>query len=91
VVRNIQDPLTKEDYSRDPRNVARKAVKYMKATGVADTAYFGPGLEFFVFDDDRYGQTQNSGYYYLDSAEGAWNTGRQEKPNLGYKLRYEEG
>jgi glutamine synthetase len=88
---NIQDPLTKEDYTRDPRNVARKAVNYMKSSGVADTAYFGPELEFFVFDDVRYDQTSNCGYYYLDSSEGAWNTGRDEKPNLGYKLRYKEG
>ena len=88
---NIQDPLTKEDYTRDPRNVARKAVNYMKSTGIADVAYFGPELEFFVFDEVRYDQTQYSGYYYLDSVEGAWNTGREEKPNLGYKLRYKEG
>lgn len=88
---NIQDPLTKEDYSRDPRNVARKAVNYMKSTGIADTAFIGPELEFFVFDDVRYDQNQHSGYYFLDSAEGAWNTGRDEKPNLGYKLRYKEG
>jgi glutamine synthetase len=88
---NIQDPLTKEDYSRDPRNVARKAVNYMRSTGIADTAFFGPELEFFIFDDVRYDQTQFSGYYYLDSVEGAWNTGREEKPNLGYKLRYKEG
>src|SRR5580704_12946653 len=96
---NIQDPLTKEDYSRDPRNVARKAVNYMKSTGIADTAYFGPELEFFVFDSIRYDQTQHCGYYYLDSIEGAWNTGREVEPdgaghgraNLGYKLRYKEG
>ena len=88
---NIQDPLTKEDYSRDPRNVARKAVNYMKSTGIADVAYFGPELEFFVFDDVRYDQNQHSGYYFIDSVEGAWNTGRDEKPNLGYKLRYKEG
>jgi glutamine synthetase len=88
---NIQDPLTKEDYTRDPRNVARKAVNYMKSTGIADIAFFGPELEFFVFDDVRYDQTQHSAYYYLDSIEGAWNTGREEKPNLGYKLRYKEG
>jgi glutamine synthetase len=88
---NIQDPLTKEDYTRDPRNVARKAVNYMKSTGIADTAYFGPELEFFIFDDVRYDQNQHSGYYFLDSAEGAWNTGRVESPNLGYKLRYKEG
>jgi glutamine synthetase len=72
-------------------NVARKAVNYMKSTGVADTAYFGPEFEFFVFDDVRYDQTPHSGYYFLDSAEGAWNTGRDERPNLGYKLRYKEG
>jgi glutamine synthetase len=89
---NIQDPLTKEDYSRDPRNVARKAVNYMKSTGIADTAFFGPELEFFIFDDVRYDFTPNSGYYYLDSCEGAWNTGRPENGgNLGYKLRYKEG
>lgn len=88
---NIQDPLTKEDYSRDPRNVARKAVNYMKSTGLADTAYFGPELEFFIFDDVRYDFTQHSGYYFLDSSEGAWNSGRVENPNLGYKLRYKEG
>lgn len=88
---NIQDPLTKEDYPRDPRNVARKAVNYMKSTGLADTAHFGPKLEFFVFDDVRYDQTQHSGYYFLDSLEGAWNTGRDEQPNLAYKLRYKEG
>jgi glutamine synthetase len=99
MVCNIQDPLTKEDYTRDPRNVARKAVNYMKATGVADTAYFGPELEFFVFDSIRYDQSYNCGYYYIDSIEGAWNTGREEEPvhqgnttrNLGYKLRYKEG
>jgi glutamine synthetase len=88
---NIQDPITKEDYPRDPRNVARKAVNYMKSTGLADTANFGPEIEFFVFDDVRFDQTAHSGYYFLDSAEGAWNTGRQENPNLGHKLRYREG
>ncbi len=88
---NIQDPLTKEDYSRDPRNVARKAVNYMKEIGVADVALFGPELEFFVFDDVRYDQDSRSGYYFVDSIEGAWNTGRDERPNLGHKLRYKEG
>ncbi len=91
MVCNIQDPLTREDYTRDPRNIARKAVNYMKSTGIADVAYFGPELEFFVFDDVRYDFTQHSGYYFLDSVEGAWNTGREEKPNLGYKIRYKEG
>ena len=72
---NIQDPITREDYTRDPRNVARKAVNYMKSTGIADTAYFGPEAEFFIFDDVRFDQTPNSGYYYLDSDEGQWNRG----------------
>lgn len=88
---NIQDPLTKEDYDKDPRNVARKAINYMKAIGVADVANFGPELEFFIFDDVRYDQTAHAGYYFLDSAEGAWNTGRDERPNLAHKLRYKEG
>jgi glutamine synthetase len=87
----IKDPLTREDYSRDPRNIARKAVNYMKASGIAEIPYFGPELEFFVFDDIRYDSTPNSSYYYIDSNEGAWNTGRDEKPNLGYKIRYKEG
>ena len=88
---NIQDPLTKEDYSRDPRNVARKAVNYMKEVGIADVALFGPEVEFFVFDDVRYDQDSRSGYYFVDSSEGAWNTGRDERPNLGHKMRYREG
>src|SRR6266478_9930291 len=91
IICNIHDPLTKEEYTRDPRNVARKAVNYMKSTGIADVAYFGPELEFFVFDSIRYDQNQHSGYYFIDSSEGAWNTGRDEKPNLGYKVRYKEG
>lgn len=88
---NIVDPITKEDYSRDPRNIARKAAAYLKSTGIGDTGYFGPEAEFFIFDDIRYDQTYNSGYYYLDSVEGQWNSGRIENPNLGYKPRYKEG
>ena len=88
---NIQDPITREDYSRDPRNVARKAVNYLKSTGIGDTAYIGPELEFFIFDDIRYDQTPNSSYFFIDSVEGQWNRGREEKPNLGNKLRYKEG
>ncbi len=88
---NIQDPITREDYTRDPRNVARKAVNYLTTSGVADTAYFGPEAEFFIFDDVRYDQKANQGFYFLDSIEGEWNRGRDERPNLGYKLRYKEG
>ncbi|HUR54696.1 MAG TPA: type I glutamate--ammonia ligase [Gemmataceae bacterium] len=88
---NIQDPLTKEDYTRDPRNVARKAVNYMKSTGVADAAAFGPSLEFFVFDDVKFDQTSHSAFYYVDSGEGQWNSGRDERPNLGYKIPHKQG
>ena len=88
---NIQDPITGEEYSRDPRNVARKAVNYLKSTGIADTAFMGPEAEFFVFDDVRCGSTINSGYYFLDSNEAHWNFGRDEGPNLGYKIRPKEG
>jgi glutamine synthetase len=88
---NIQDPLTKEDYSKDPRNVARKAVNYMKQTGIADTAHFGPSLDFFVFDDVKYDQTTHSAFYYVDSNEGAWNSGRDERPNLGSKIPHRQG
>jgi glutamine synthetase len=88
---NVQDPITREDYSRDPRNVARKAVNYLKSTGIADTAYMGPEAEFFIFDDIRYDQGVNEGYFHIDSIEGQWNRGRDERPNLGYKVRYKEG
>jgi len=91
MVCNIQDPITREDYSRDPRNVARKAINYMKSTGVADTCFIGPEAEFFIFDDVRFDQNAHEGYYHLDSIEGEWNRGRVEGPNLGYKLRYKEG
>ena len=72
---NVQDPITREDYTRDPRNVARKAVNYLKSTGVADTCFIGPEAEFFIFDDVRFDQTPNSGYFFLDSEEGQWNRG----------------
>ncbi len=88
---NIQDPITREDYSRDPRNVARKSVNYMKSTGVADTCFIGPEAEFFIFDDIRFDQNGHEGYYHIDSIEGEWNRGKQEGPNLGYKLRHKEG
>lgn len=88
---DIFDPTTMMPYDKDPRGLARKAIAYMKSTGVADTAYFGPECEFFVFDDIRYGQTGNEGFYFIDSEEGHWNTGREEDPNLGYKPRFKEG
>jgi glutamine synthetase len=91
---NIQDPVTKEDYTRDPRNISRKAVKYLQSLGLADMAYMGPELEFFIFDSIRYDQNQHEGYYHIDSIEGIWNSGRECDgcaPNLGNKLRYKEG
>lgn len=88
---NIVDPITKEYYTRDPRYIAQKAESYMKSIKIADTAYFGPEPEFFVLDDIRFDQTANSGYYFLDSKEGIWNSGKEENPNLGYKPRHKEG
>jgi glutamine synthetase len=91
LVCDIVDPITREPYSRDPRLIAKKAIKYLKLTGIADTSYFGPEAEFFIFDDVRYETNQQSGYYFIDSVEGKWNSGRVESPNLGYKPRYKEG
>jgi glutamine synthetase len=91
VIADIYDPITKEPYSRDPRYVARKSTDYLKETGIADTAYIGPEPEFFIFDEIRFDQTQNMGFYQIDSVEGAWNTNRIEEPNLGYKPSYKGG
>jgi glutamine synthetase len=89
---SIVDPFTDEPNSRDPRNIAAKAEAYLRGSGVADTAYFGPEAEFYVFDDVRFETKQNAGYYYIDSIEGAWNTGRvEEGGNRGYKTRYKGG
>ncbi len=89
---NVTDPLTRHVYSRDPRNVAQKAERYLNATGIADTAYFGPEAEFYVFDEVRFDQTYNQGFYFVDSEEGFWNSGGNgTQPNLGYKPRVKEG
>jgi glutamine synthetase len=89
---SIVDPYTDEPYSRDPRQVARKAEAYLASTGIADTAFFAPEAEFYVFDDVRFETKQNEGYYHIDSIEGAWNTGRvEEGGNRGYKTRYKGG
>ena len=88
---NIEDPIERKPYSRDSRYVAQKAEKFLIKSGIATQCFFGPEAEFFVFDGIRFDQNQHSAYYYIDSAEGAWNSGRDEKPNLGYKPRYKEG
>ena len=91
IICNVVDPITGEPYSRDPRYIAQKGEKYLSSTGIGDTAYFGAEPEFFVFDDVRFSQSYNHGYYFVDSVEGFWNSGREENPNLGYKPRYKEG
>ena len=88
---NIVDPVTREAYTRDPRNIAQKADAYLKSSGIGDVAYFGPEAEFFIFDDIRFESTRYAAFYEIDSVEGNWNTGRDEGPNLGYKPRHKEG
>ncbi|MBE9545154.1 MAG: type I glutamate--ammonia ligase, partial [Proteobacteria bacterium] len=88
---DIADPVTREPYTRDPRNIAKKADTYLKSTGIGDVAYIGPEAEFFIFDDIRFESTRFGAFYEIDSIEGSWNTGRDEGPNLGYKPRHKEG
>jgi glutamine synthetase len=88
----VKDPLTGEFYSRDPRYVAKKAEDYLTGSGIADTAYFGPEAEFYIFDSIRFDQNQHEGFYHVDAVEGVWNSGAEEGGrNLGYKPRYKEG
>ena len=91
IVGDIQDPITREGYDRDPRSIANRAEAYMKSTGVADTAYFGPELEFFIFDEVRYNTSHGESYYFVDSIEAQWNTGADDGPNLGNKIRHKSG
>ncbi len=88
---DIVEPKTLQPYSRDPRSIARRAEDYLRSSGIGDEAYFGPEAEFFIFDEIRFDQNEHSGFYFIDSVEGRWNTGREEGPNLGYKPRYKEG
>jgi len=91
----VHDPLTDEPYSRDPRNIARKAESYLASTGIGDCAYFAPEAEFYIFDSVRFETKQSAGYYFIDSEEGAWNTGAATEsdgaPNRGYKIKYKGG
>ncbi len=91
IVCNVKDPITGESYRRDPRFIAHKAEAYVKLTGLADTAFFGPEYEFFIFDNVRFAQTVNTGFYEIDSDEGIWNSGQSSKPNLGYRPKTKEG
>jgi len=92
LVCNVVDPVTHKPYSRDPRYIAQKAEAYLKSTGIADTSYWGPEAEFFIFNNVRFEQNQYSGYYAVDSDEGIWNSGANgSKPNLGHRPRWKEG
>ncbi len=91
IICNVIDPITKEHYGRHPRFIAQKAEEYLQSTGLADTAYFGPELEFFIFDDVKMKVESNKSFYEVDSAEGIWNSDRKEDPNLSYKIRHKEG
>jgi glutamine synthetase len=90
MIGDIIDPITRQHYDRDPRWVARKAELHLRSSGLADTAYFGAEAEFFIFDNVRFDQTPNSGFYFIDAEEGRWNSGREHN-NLGYRPRYKEG
>ena len=87
----IAETGTRETYTRDPRSLAQRAEKFLLATGLADQAFFGPEAEFFIFDNVQYDSRSNGSFYSVESEEAAWNTGRDEMPNLGYKIRHKEG
>src|SRR5213594_2133860 len=87
----IAETGTKEAYTRDPRGIAQRAEKYLQSTGLADSAVFGPEAEFFIFDNVQFDSKSNGTFYSVDSEEAIWNTGRDEMPNLGYKIRHKEG
>lgn len=91
IICNVKDPVTSQSYTRDPRYTAQKAEQHLKSIGIADFSYWGPEIEFYIFDNIRFDQTYNQGFYHIDSVEGFWNSGDGSRPNLGYKPRYKEG
>jgi len=91
MIGTIRDPVGGQPYSRDPRHIAQKAEAYLKSTGIGDTAYIGPELEFFVFNEVRYDQGTNYGFYEIDAVEANWRAQERRGPNLGHKLRPKEG
>ena len=88
---DVVDPVSKARYSRDPRYVAHKAEAHLRASGIADTSYWGPEMEFYIFNSIRFGQGVNEGFYHIDAEEGIWNAGRNGTPNLGFRPRLKEG
>ena len=91
IICDVRNPITKKEYSRDPRSIAKKAISFLKKTKIADSAYFGPELEFFIFDNAWYDQGINYAKYYVGSREGIWGRGDEDPMNLGYKIRLKEG
>ncbi len=92
IICNIADPITGADYTRDPRNIAKKSIAHMKTIGIADTCYIGPEAEFFVFSNVQYDSNEHESFYSIDSPEAVWNTGSSEgEGNLGHKIRFKEG
>lgn len=91
VIGNIHDPITSETYSRDPRGIAKKTEQYLKNTGIGDTIFVGPEPEFFIFSNIRYASEPHAAFFEIDSPEAHWNTGTDEMPNLGYKIKPKHG
>jgi glutamine synthetase len=91
LVCNVVDPLSRESYTRDPRFIAQKAEAHLRKTGIADVSYWGPEAEFYIFNSIRFDQNAFSGYYFIDSEEGIWNSGANTGPNLANRPRFKEG
>ncbi|MDQ6772331.1 MAG: type I glutamate--ammonia ligase [Candidatus Dormibacteraeota bacterium] len=91
LVCNVVDPITREPYTRDPRHIAQKAEAYLRLTGIADVSYWGPEAEFYIFNSIRFDQNAQSGYYYIDSEEGIWNSGRDSGPNQAHRPQFKQG
>ena len=91
IICQVHDPLLRQPYARDPRYIAKKAESYLKKTGIADVSYWGPEAEFFLFSDVRYGGNSNSSFYFINSQEGWWNSGKDLQPNLGGQIPQKGG
>ena len=88
---DVIDPISRKPYSRDARFIAKKAEEHLRKTGIADVSYWGPEAEFYLFNSLRFDQNAHSGYYYIDSEEGIWNSGKNSEPNLAFRPRHKEG
>ncbi len=88
---DVVDPISRKPYSRDARFIAKKAEEHLRKSGIADVSYWGPEAEFYLFNSLRFDQNAHSGYYYIDSEEGIWNSGKNSEPNLAFRPRHKEG